>query len=327
MNLKMQTLATCNNYYCTGQYNKALNLLNQLKKIFPDDKIASDMIGEIVVDSIKQTGFSLIGESRNLKDFSELFGINWQGENLENKSITIFCDQGMGDVLNMLRYIEVIKNKWNCIVYLNCYAFFDEFKDFFKHVKFIDFFTKDYEKTDYHTNIFSLASILNGINYQFHYPAHFRDLLETDIPKQVLSFPDVLPKSIGPKIGLAWKSNSNNPLAENKSIDLSLFKECGREFCSLIPEETNVSFLVNSQIKTVLDTVSLIKGLDLVISVDTMVLHLAGLLGKKTIGLLGKDSDPRWGDDTNTVWYESIDLYRCNGDWGQLIEVIKKEVF
>lgn len=278
--------------------------MTQITKVY-DDALCKDMLESIVKDSIKGTdGFSLIDPNFKKKDFSQWFGVNWAGESLEGKTITVFCDQGMGDLLNMLRYVKCLKDK-GCTIYLNCYSFFDEFKDFIAQLDFVDYFVKDYVKTDFHTNIFSIGSILNGFDYDVHYPAHFRDLLKTNIPEMILEI-DIPSKNVGASIGIAWKSNSKNPLAEAKSIDLEHFRAFEKPLCSLLPEKVESDFLIQPDINNVMDTVALIKGLDLVVSVDTMVLHLSGLLGKKTIGLLPKNPDPRWADNK---WYKSVTLY------------------
>ncbi len=327
MNLKMQSLATCNNYYCTGQYNKALNLLSQIVKIYPEEILAKDLMRAIIESSVTENdGFSILG-TRNQNDcFLNYFGKNWIGESLEDKTITVFSDQGMGDLLNMLRYLKELKQRWNCTIYLNCYSYFKEFKSFFEQINFVDYFVNDYIKTDYHTNIFSIASILNNFNYDVHYPAHFKDLLNTQIPDQVLHI-DCPIRDVGTKVGLAWKSNSKNFLSKHKSIDLNHFRNFNIKFCSLLPEKAECDFLIQSEINTVMDTVALIKSLDLIISVDTMVLHLAGLLNKKTLGLLPKQADPRWGTDVNCRWYPSVRLYRNQDNWEKLLSLVKREAF
>lgn len=327
MNLKMQSLATCNNYYCTGQYNKALNLLTQIVKIYPEETLAKDLMRAIIESSVVENGaYSILGIENNRDNFFDHFGINWTGESLENKTITVFSDQGMGDLLNMLRYLKELKQKWNCTIYLNCYSYFKEFKEFFEQINFIDYFVNDYIKTDYHTNIFSIASILNNFDYEIHYPAHFKDLLKTQIPNHILSINHPV-KYVGVKVGLAWKSNSKNFLAENKSIDLNYFKHFDMKFCSLLPEKVDCDFLIQPEINTVMDTVALIKGLDVVVSVDTMVLHLSGLLNKKTLGLLPEQHDPRWGAEVDCPWYPSVKLYRNQSNWEKLLSLIKREAF
>jgi hypothetical protein len=73
------------------------------------------------------------------------------------------------------------------------------------------------------------------------------------------------------------------------------------------------------------DTAALVESLDLVISVDTSIAHLAGALGKPVWVLLMRRADWRWlrGTDTS-VWYPSARLFRqeVQGDWAPVIEAI-----
>lgn len=60
------------------------------------------------------------------------------------------------------------------------------------------------------------------------------------------------------------------------------------------------------------DTISLLKNIDLLISIDTSIVHLAGVLNVKTLLLLGYGSDWRWFSDNKKVWYDSVEIIRMN---------------
>ena len=82
---------------------------------------------------------------------------------------------------------------------------------------------------------------------------------------------------------------------------------------------------LGSQISDFADTAAIIENLDLVISVDTAVVHLAGALGKKVWTLLPHAPDWRWMiDREDSPWYSSMHLFRqpSPGDW----ESVFKEV-
>jgi hypothetical protein len=73
------------------------------------------------------------------------------------------------------------------------------------------------------------------------------------------------------------------------------------------------------------DTAAIIKGMDLIISVDTAVLHLAGAINQPAWAVLAWNSDWRWklrGDTTE--WYPSMKLFRQpqNGDWESVFQTI-----
>jgi hypothetical protein len=78
-----------------------------------------------------------------------------------------------------------------------------------------------------------------------------------------------------------------------------------------------------------LDTAALINGLDLVISVDTVVAHLSGALGKPTWLLNRFDTCWRWLlGRADSPWYESLRLFRQGemGNWASVVEEVKREL-
>ena len=77
------------------------------------------------------------------------------------------------------------------------------------------------------------------------------------------------------------------------------------------------------------DTAALANQLDLVISVDTSVLHLAAGLAKPTWGLLSTRSDWRWlVDREDSPWYPTLRLFRqkTEDDWDELFERVAAEL-
>ena len=86
--------------------------------------------------------------------------------------------------------------------------------------------------------------------------------------------------------------------------------------------------LVDTGSQKFLDTTAIIKYLDLVITTDTSIAHLAGSLGTQTWLLLPKLSDWRWFQNTEeTIWYENMRLFRQtnNGDWSDVIKKVNDE--
>lgn len=84
-----------------------------------------------------------------------------------------------------------------------------------------------------------------------------------------------------------------------------------------------------SDIRDFSDTASLIKAMDLVISVDTSVAHLAGALGKPVWVLLPKVPDYRWMlDREDSPWYPTARLFRQSGfsDWEEVMARVRMEL-
>jgi ADP-heptose:LPS heptosyltransferase len=66
----------------------------------------------------------------------------------------------------------------------------------------------------------------------------------------------------------------------------------------------------DAEIKDFLDTAKLINSVDVVISVDTAVLHLAGAMDKNTYAILPEDTDERWAGGSKSIWYPSIRMFK-----------------
>lgn len=237
---------------------------------------------------------------------SDLMGEQWSGQSLEGRSIQVFADQGMGDLIQMFRYLNVMKQRWGCRIVLNCYAWFGQFADLLSQHDFIDEFVDTHIKCDYWTNIICIPFILNDLEYTF--PPKFSLLLDTTIPpapefraSKILGLPG------DHKIGLAWRSNVQNNLSAKKSLDVGRLKPLsGHGTCySLLPDIEVPDWLQNPEINDLQDTANIIAEMDEVYSVDTCVLHLSGSMKKKTTGLLCNNHDPRWNKN---IWYDNMTL-------------------
>lgn len=144
-----------------------------------------------------------------------------------------------------------------------------------------------------------------------------------------------------PRIGLAWSGNSANPRDADRSIPFADFARVlvpGADYVSLQRElrEADRAALAKGAELTHYgealadfgDTAALIDSLDLVVSVDTAVAHLAGALGKPVWILLSRVPDWRWQlDRADSPWYPGARLIRQNAfgaDWSELLERVRE---
>jgi hypothetical protein len=79
---------------------------------------------------------------------------------------------------------------------------------------------------------------------------------------------------------------------------------------------------------TIADTAALILATDIVVSVDTMVAHLAGALGRPVWLLLKAEADWRWGEGARSPWYPAMRLYRQRrpGDWREPLAALARDL-
>lgn len=252
--------------------------------------------------------------------------VRWDGrEKLQGKRVIVYCEQGFGDTIQFVRYIKALKNL-GCYTILHCAIPLHTL--FVGHVEAVDeVFDKDNPNLpphDYHVLSMSLPFLIENAETTSPY---IRVDEKTDI-----GYNDKF------KIGIAWEGSpdhSNNIL---RSCSLSHFKE--------IEKLSNVKlFMLQKQIHIpelvlgceqmellgvglvdFLDTAKFINALDLVVSVDTSVLHLAGAMNKPAIGLLSTPCDTRW--DVKE-WYPSVKLIRqkepCRWDYvfDELVQTMK----
>jgi hypothetical protein len=144
-------------------------------------------------------------------------------------------------------------------------------------------------------------------------------------------------------VGLVWRGNPAYGQDVHRSMPFSefcpLFDIPGAAFYSLQAgpaslEVTNLGldgFVANLEplAKSWRDTARLIQALDVVVTVDTAVAHLAGALGKPVFILVTNASDWRWNRNSRkTVWYDSATVIRQKkqDDWAPCIKAVREEL-
>jgi hypothetical protein len=140
-------------------------------------------------------------------------------------------------------------------------------------------------------------------------------------------------------VGIAWASNPSTKLGQLKSVRLEAFAPFAVTqevmFHSLqkgpsAREATNGPLGMNlidhdAELKSFADTAALIVNLDLVITVDTAVAHLAGALGKPVWTLVAYPSVWRWAHEGNiSLWYPTMRLFRqpAPGRWDAVLQEV-----
>ena len=152
-----------------------------------------------------------------------------------------------------------------------------------------------------------------------------------------------LPPRHGLRVGVVWSGSATHADDRNRSISLArvgpIFETPDIQFVNLqkqLGEEDTQIFVglsrvanLGPQLADFSDTAAVIAQLDLVISVDTSVAHLAGALGKPVWVLLPFCPDWRWLlDRDDSPWYPTARLFRQPriGDWDSVIEYVRREL-
>lgn len=258
----------------------------------------------------------------------------WNGEDLKGKSIIIYSDEGFGDIIQFSRYIYKLK-ELGAFVAFECK---EELLTLFRNLNICDRLIsassneKNHNQYDYYAELLSLPNLLIDIIPDI--PAVFSGFSEIESEKELCA--EKL------NVGIVWEGNKNfqyydkkvcDPIELIKCVSLTNVNICNLQFDVTDPKVLNYFDInsVNNYIEDAEDfndTAGKIKNLDLVISIDTAIAHLAGSLNIPTWILLHKTADWRWGETEKSVWYPSVKLFRQKqqGNWQSVFEEIKNEL-
>lgn len=254
------------------------------------------------------------------------------GEELEGKTLLVYHEQGFGDTINFARLLKHKKLSGAKIIFSPQEPLLSLFKASTLGVSVMsqDEITAQNPHFDYHT---SLIDLLRTLQIRADAVPQNIDYIVADAKKaeQFASKLDTKKR----KIGLVWSGNKQYLGDVLRSIDHKLFgalKNPSVQFVSLQKEceplelETLKNQLdildFSAELEDFSDTAALISSLDMVISVDTSVAHLAATMGKPTWILLPLAADWRWGTSGETTpWYESVKLLRKGMDeeWSDVL--------
>lgn len=260
----------------------------------------------------------------------------WTGrEDLRGRSIFITDEQGLGDAIRFFRYVPMVKDLGARITYEASGSLASLFATAMPDIKVITGVTESV-KINYACSTMSLPAV-----FDTRFETMPRDVpyLHAE-PERVTRWATMLDFHPGHRIGLVWAGNPKHVNDRRRSIPASQFLEITHipevRFYSLqhqVRDSDRAALDANSAIVRVGETVdgfadiaAIIASLDLVITVDTAIAHLAGALGKPVWVLLAFVADWRWfvGRD-DSPWYPTARLFRQEvaGEWGPIIERVK----
>jgi len=259
-----------------------------------------------------------------------------------NQKIVILREQGFGDDIMFSRYLKPLKN----LGYDITYACSPELKGFFKLSPDLDDIKltsqiADTQTFDYRAFLMSLPWLMS--NFQ---KPRLNDPLKIDFSRfdeKKLKITSDIKKIVNSKklkIGLAWSGSPKHLRDLCRSIDITLLKNIfgtsNVEFFALqkVHKESDVKFLkkfknvhdCTKHLKDFMYTAYFVEKMDMIFTVDTSLVHMAGTMNKKTYLFLPKVPDYRWGLKNNQEWYPSVSLLRQEkvSDWKKPIEDCQK---
>lgn len=254
---------------------------------------------------------------------------------LDGKTVLVFGEQGLGDVIQFARFIPELKKK-NCQVILECekslWNILQEVEGIDKFVE-RNFSSQPDVHFDYEVFLISLLLYLDTSVEQLPPPIDIHIS-----PDCQAKWNNILKDYKGLKAGIVWAGNPQHSNDRNRSCRLKNFRSLldkeGLTFFSLqkedrlkeLPEfKDRIVDLNQYGLNDFEDTAAAICCLDLVITVDTSIAHLAGSLGKPVWILLTYVPDWRWMlEGHDSPWYPSARLFRQKsvGRWESVFDEI-----
>jgi Tfp pilus assembly protein PilF len=263
----------------------------------------------------------------------------WLGDaKLAGKTILLHAEQGLGDTIQFARYAPIVA-RLGARVLLEVQPSLRSIFVELEGVSAVISRGEPIPRCDLHCPLLSLplalatelTTVPGGVPY----------LSPADAA--IAKWSDRLPQSPALRIGLAWSGNPDLKNDRNRSISLQqlapLWSTPGVQIVSLqrdvrpgdleCLDRTPGIIRLESELVDFAETAAVIANLDLVISVDTAVAHLAGALGTPVWLLLPFAPDFRWMiDRDDSPWYPTARLFRQprRGDWSSVIGVVRDQL-
>lgn len=263
----------------------------------------------------------------------------WQGESFIGKRLMLWSECGLGDSLQFIRYAQLAKARGGDVIVV-CPA---PLRPLFRNCPFIDALPDHIEEKDFdlHAPMMSLPYIFGTTLETIPAAVPYLHISDATQAKWNTHFTDTR----GYKVGLVWSGDPRKNLLNahivdrRRSIGLDLLRPLFNipniQFYSLQmgPGAAQIDacglreHLIDlmPEVKSFEDTGAIIENLDLVISVDTSVVHLAGGLGKPLWVLSRFDACWRWLQNRpDNPWYPSARVFGqpSPGDWRSVVEAV-----
>jgi tetratricopeptide (TPR) repeat protein len=328
-----------NNERSQGRLEQAIQRYDQALRLNPDYVEAqwSRSLVELLVGDFDRGWRDYESRHRRKKnaprDFPQPI---WRGEPLNGERILLHSEQGFGDSIQLLRYVPLVQAVGGRVI-LDVPSSLLRLAAGIPGCESVVATEEQPPPFDWHCPLMSL-------------PLAFKTSIAT-IPSHVpyLKAPEQAKRDADKikwvdhdlRVGLVWSGNPKYAEDRNRSISLSQFSSLihleGVQFYSLQmgPAASQLGHVgipvvdLQSAIQDMADTAAMIAQLDLVITVDTSVAHLAGSLAKPTWVLLPYAPDWRWlMDRQDSPWYPTVRLFRQPkfGDWQSVMERVGSEL-
>jgi Flp pilus assembly protein TadD len=263
----------------------------------------------------------------------------WDGSDFRGQNLLLHAEQGFGDSIQFIRYAPMVKARGGTVL-LTCPP---ELYRLFRHAPGIDRVLQqgdDIPPCAWRAPLMSLpmifgtelATVPAKTPYLKPEPASVREWGKRFADKDTF------------KVGIAWRGRPTHKNDRHRSIPIGQFapmlagpgitvvclqKDATDEEMAELGRHSEHVLNLGKDFTDLADTAAAMESLDLVITVDTALCHLAGALARPAWTLLPFAPDWRWlMDRTDSPWYPTMRLYRQakRGAWGTTLDRVKKDL-
>ena len=272
-------------------------------------------------------GFALYNSRDEKFRPTPLPGRAWTGGPVRGRTLFVAAEQGLGDTLQFIRYLPALSEAGARILLRVHAPLLRLLADFPGPAQLLTIEDKP-PPFDFHVRLMSLPHLLRRADpcpLPIPYLQANADLTKA-WRQRLASLP-------GLKVGLVWSGNPGFAADNLRSIPVSLLAPLanvpGVSFVSLQKGAAELPNLPmhdwTEELTDFADTAALVTALDLVLSVDTAAIHLAGALGRPAWLLNRFDTCWRWlTAREDSIWYPSVRIFRqpAPGDWSSVVQQV-----
>ena len=276
-----------------------------------------------------------MSKTAGVRNFSQPL---WLGiESLKDQTILLYAEQGLGDTIQFSRYVSLVAMLGAKVVL----EVQPSLVKLLSHLEGISQIINKGDKLPHFDYQCPLLSLPLAFKTELQTIPSVSQNISSDIEK-VAKWQAILGEKTKPRVGIVWSGSATHKNDHQRSLTLSqliTYLPSDYEYVSLQKEISDVDKEVltkhyeikhfGGDLKDFTDTAALCELIDIVISIDTSVAHLAGTLGKTTWILLPYSPDWRWLLDRNdSPWYSSVKLYRQEkiNDWDGVLVNIESDL-
>lgn len=256
----------------------------------------------------------------------------WEGEDLRGKRLLLWHEQGFGDTIQFIRFAEILKAELGVDEII--FACPQPLHRLLRSVRTIDQIVEPAPAAapvDFHCPLLRLPMLLKTtaltIPSEVPYLSAPAELIE--------AWKNRLNPFQATRIGIAWSGSPSNSLNHLRSAPAQLFEPVskieGVKLFSLQKDSAPPAGVIDlaPHLTDFAETAAAMMNLDLIITIDTSIAHLAGALARPVWTLLQFAPDHRWLiDRTDTPWYPTMRLFRqrTRGDWQDVFARLADEL-